>query len=62
MRLLEKLELWLRHRAERAPMTVYCYYCDVPITAPSKDIIATIESHQRHPAHKGAVARKEGQK
>lgn len=60
MRLLERLELWFRHRAERAPYTAYCYWCNVPITAPTNKILEAIQSHQRHPAHKAAVARKEG--
>ena len=36
-RLLEKLELWIRHRSRRMPYTTYCYYCNVAITAPSEE-------------------------
>ena len=53
-RLLEKIELWIRHRAGRMPYTVYCYYCNAKITAPSNEILEAIQSHQNHPAHKAA--------
>lgn len=56
-RLLEKLELWARHRAARMPYTVYCYYCNAKITAPSDEIFEAIRSHNNHPAHKAAKDR-----
>src|SRR5699024_4142573 len=59
IRLFEKFELWLRHRADRMPDTAYGYYCNVPITAPNDTIVEVIQSHLRHPAHKAAQARKE---
>lgn len=59
IRIFEKLELWLRHRAERMPYTAYCYYCDTPISAPTDEIFEAVRSHNRHPAHKAAKARKE---
>lgn len=59
IRLLEKFELWLRHRAESAPYTAYCYWCNVPITAATNEILEVVQSHNRHPAHLAAKARKE---
>lgn len=59
IRLIERFELWLRHRAGRMPYTAYCYYCNTPIKAPTDETYEAVASHNRHPAHKAAKARKE---
>lgn len=59
IRLMEKFELWLRHRSGRMPYTAYCYYCDIPLKGTNDTIVEVIQSHLRHPAHKAAKARKE---
>lgn len=53
-RLLEKLELWIKHRSRRMPYTTYCYYCNVAITAPSEEIMEALQTHFNTPAHKAA--------
>lgn len=53
-RLLEKLELWIKHRSRRMPYTTYCYYCNVAITAPSEEIMKALQTHFNTPAHKAA--------
>lgn len=58
-RLLEKIELWIRHRADRMPYTAYCYWCDKKITARNDEILEVLKSHFDHPSHKAAKARKE---
>lgn len=53
-RLLERLELWIKHRSRRMPYTTYCYYCNVAITAPSEEIMEALGAHFNTPAHKAA--------
>ena len=53
-RLLERLELWIKHRSRRMPYTTYCYYCNVAITAPSEEIMEALRAHFNTPAHKAA--------
>src|SRR5699024_12396091 len=50
IRLFEKFELWLRHRADRMPYTASCYYCNVPITAPNEALMEALQAHFHHPA------------
>lgn len=53
-RLLEKLELWIKHRSRRMPYTAYCYWCNAPITAPTEEILEALNAHFDTPAHKAA--------
>lgn len=56
-RLLERIELWIRHRARRMPYTTYCYYCNVAITAPNEEIFEALQVHFNTPAHQRAAER-----
>lgn len=52
IRLLERFELWLRHRFDQRTYSAPCKYCQEDVVAPHREIYSAVRAHLDTEYHK----------